>query len=148
MTQDELETAIKQRWESGWELLHSADPNDPDHVPFTYDNESFEAADVWAHVAIEPTTRARTTQGSAFARISARGIIRVRLFGSVDVGAALLAGFVDEIVGTPDTAGVLDEARDGDLVYREGAHRMGPSDGRWTMRVITIPYELEQQNSR
>lgn len=148
MTQDELEAAIKQRWESGWEALHPAEPGDPDHVPYTFQNESFDAADVYAHVAIEPTVRVRTTQGRRFGKYAARGIIRVRLFGSIDVGASQLAGFVDEIVGTPDTEGVLDECRIGDLNYREGSHRPGPPDGRWEMRVITVPYELEQQRNR
>lgn len=148
MTQDELETAIKQRWESGWEALHPADPSDPDHVPWTTDNESFDGVAAFAHIAIEPTVRVRTTQGRSYAKYEARGIIRVRLFGSIDVGAAQLAGFVDEIVGTPDTEGVLDEARIGDLIYREGSHRKGASDGAWEMRVITVPYELEQQNNR
>jgi hypothetical protein len=142
MTQDELETAIKQRWESGWEALHPADPDDQDHVPYTFGNEVFDSADVWVSLAIEPTVRVRTTQSRQFANYSARGIIRVRLFGSIDVGGAQLAGFVDEIIGTPETDGVLDEANTGGLIYREGSPRPGPSDGRWEMRVITIPYEL------
>jgi hypothetical protein len=148
MTQDELETAIKQRWESNWEALHPQDPEDPDYVPYTYDNESFGAVAVWAHLAIEPTVRARTTQGRQFAKYEARGIIRIRLFGSIDVGASQLAGFVDEIVGTPETEGVLDEGRFGDVIYREGTHRPGPSDGAWAMRVIVVPYELSTQNNR
>ncbi len=148
MTQDELELAIKQRWESGWEALHPADTGDPDHVPYTFVNEAFDASDVWVHVAIEPTVRVRTTQGRQFGKYQARGIIRVRLFGSIDVGASQLAGFVDEIVGTPETEGVLDEGRFGDLIYREGSGRPGASDSRWAMRVVTVPYELEQQRNR
>lgn len=147
MTQDELETAILQRWESNWEAIHPADPLDPDHVPWTSKNESFDGVDAYVHIAIEPTVRVRTTQGRNRGKYEARGIIRVRLFGSVDVGGAQLAGFVDEIVGTPTTTGVLDEARVGDLIYREGTHRPGPSDGRWEMRVVTVPYELEQQKT-
>lgn len=142
MTQEQLEEAIKQRWTTGWEALHPADPEDEDHIPYAFTNVSFDGVEVYAHVAIEPTVRVRTTQGRAFGRYSARGIIRVRLFGSVNAGSAQLAGLVDEIIGTPDTEGVLDEGRFGDLIYREGSHRPGVPDGRWEMRVITVPYEL------
>lgn len=147
MTQDELETAIKQRWEAGWLALHPAAPH-ADHIPFTYENESFDAVEVYAHLAIEPTVRARTTQGTLNPKVQARGIIRVRLFGSINVGGTQLATLIDEIVGTPDTPGILDEARVGDLIYREANPRPGPSDGRWAMRVITVPYELTQQFTR
>ncbi len=135
MTQDELETAILQRWENGWEALHPADPSDPDHVPWTTDNESYDAAAVWAHVAIEPTVRVRTTQGRAYGRYSARGIIRVRLFGDINVGASQLAQLADDAIG------VLEEARIDSLILREASQRKGPSDGRWEMRVVTVPYE-------
>jgi hypothetical protein len=141
MTQDELEKAILERWESGWDALHPPAP-DPDFIPVAYGNESFDGVPVWVHVAIEPTVRVRTTQGRAFGRYLAKGIIRVRLFGSVDVGSSQLAQLVDEIIGTEDAAGVLDEANINGLIYREGNPRPGPSEPGWEMRVITVPYEM------
>lgn len=134
MTQDELERAILQRWESGWDALHGAGP---DFIPVFYGNENADSGDVWVHLAIEPTVRVRTTQSRNYANYSARGIIRIRLFGSIDVGTSQLAQLVDEIMES-----VLPEANIGGLIYREASHRPGPSDGRWEMRVIVVPYEM------
>lgn len=142
MTQNALEIAVRQRWESGWEALHPAAPADPNHVPYTFDNESYEAAAVWAHLAVEPTVRVRTTQGWSGAKYDARGIIRVRLFGDVDVGVNQLAQLCDDAIS------VLEDARFGTpalIVTHEGSQRAGPSDSRWCMRVVTVAYVLEQQ---
>jgi hypothetical protein len=136
MTEVEAHEAIRQRWKTGWEALHPADTGDPDHVPFTFENESFDAVAAWVHVAIEPTVRGRTTQGREHGRYSSRGIVRVRIFADANAGADAITELASEVIA------VLEDVRITDVILREGSTRMGPTDGRWVMRVVTVPFEL------
>lgn len=139
MTEAEAHEAIRQRWEDGWEAIHDAGSGD--FVPHTFENETFDAVAAWVHVAIEPTVRERSTQGSTAGKYDSRGIVRVRIFADVNEGATRITELASEAIA------VLEEYRDAELVIHEGSARPGPTDGRWVMRVVTVPFVLETQRA-
>ena len=134
MTEAEAHEAICQRWETAWVAAHGPLTMDP--VPHTFENETFDTVAAYVHVAIEPTVRERTTQGRQFGRYSSRGIVRLRIFADIDQGATRITELATEAIA------VLEDVRITDVILREGSVRPGPTDGRWVMRVVTVPFEL------
>ncbi len=142
MTEAQAIEAILQRWETGWLVLHPASPH-ADHVPYVFDNEVLEAPALWARVTVIGATRRQATMGpNGGRRFEDRGNIFVQLFGAIDAGdrpLALLAADVRTVlearrIGTP-----------ADIVTYEGTSRPSPSDGRWAMRTVTVPYAVDEQ---
>lgn len=140
MTEAEAIEAIQQRFIDGWTAIHPADPEDPDHVPFTFSGEVFDSSDTWVRLSVNHSTRNQMTAG-ATARFDSRGNIMVQLFGSIDIGATQLAELAE------DVRTVLEGIRLQDIVIRAGASRPAGTDGRWEMKIVTLPFEVEQQRT-
>lgn len=140
MTEAEAEEAIKQFWESEWETLHSADPTDPDHVPFCLDDEAYEPVTAsWVRFTLNPSTRDQVTMGDNPMYFSG-GTIMVQVFGPPDAGGAAVVSLCD------DVRTVLETKRIEDIIIRAGASRKADSgDPRWAMRVVTFRCEVEEQ---
>lgn len=141
MTEAQAVEAIQEAWEAGWEALHPADPNDPDHVPYVFDNEAAPTEATWARVAIVPTVRDQTSLGPPGSRrYEQRGQIAVQLFGPVDAGRGPLVTLAD------DVRTVLEGKSLGGGVYTEGAAtRAIPATGDWDMLVVTVPFAFYEQ---
>ena len=129
MTEAEAIEAITQRWIDAWPGLQPA-------VPYTFTNEAFDAVDNWARVTVLHTSRVQVTAGAAGSRkFEVTGRIQVQLFGSLDVGErslALMAGHVRT---------VLEGRRIGDdVVTHAAASRETTTDGRWAMKIVSVPF--------
>lgn len=135
MTEAETEETLKQAWIDGWTAIHGPGPT---FVPFTFDGEVDDATETWVRVSVMPSTRDQGTTGRV-ARFDTRGNIMVQLFGSIGVGALELAALAG------DVRTVLERHRWGDVRTFAGATRKSPSDGRWEMRIVTVPYWVEEQ---
>lgn len=144
MTEAEATQAILEAWEDGWDPLHPEDPDDPEHVPYTYDNEVFDTGSLgdlgaWARVSIRHSTGRQATMGSAPSRkFERRGFIMVQLFAPIDQGRTLLSELAD------DVRTALEGVRSSELLIHEGVTEESPSDGRWAMSVVTLPFRYTQ----
>lgn len=143
MNEQDAELAIKQLWKDGWEALHPANPGDPNHVPYHFDDEAFTSDDYesWVLLTIEPQSRDQTTQGDN-AKCDHAGWIRVQLFGPPNQGSHFIAGLAVEV------RAILERKRVDDLVTYAGPSRRPRNDphiGRWATRTVLIPYVLDEQ---
>lgn len=142
MTEAEYVEAICTHFEAAWESLHPSDPEDPDHVPLAFDNEVFNSSPCWVRVSVQTTVRQQATAGpTGGRRFDSRGVILVQLFGDVDQGAAALSALAD------DVRTVLESRRIGsppDVITYAGSSRPAPTDGRWHMRIVSVPFVVEE----
>lgn len=135
MTEREFNQVLIEHWEDGWDTLHPPDPSDPDHVPYTYDNEIFESALRWVRLSVRHTVSKQTTMGSAPSRRFEReGFVMVQVFANVNVGRGELADLA------ADVRTVLEGKRFAGLVIHAGSTQETPSDGVWAMTVISLPF--------
>lgn len=135
MTEAEAIEALTQHWLDTWPALQ---PTLADAVVF--DNEVLDSLDTWIRVSFVHTIRRQQTMGTEGGRkYESRGNISVQLFGPIDVGVKQLAGFADDVRKVYEGRRLADE-----LTTYAGSSREGPSDGRWAMRIVTIPFVYEE----
>lgn len=133
MTEAEAVEAIKQRWIDAWPGLQPS-------VPYTFDNELYDAPATWARVSVLHTVREQTTSGPTNGRrFEARGQIFVQLFGEVNVGSKPLSLLADSVREVFESRRIGDE-----VVTYAGSTRESPTDGRWAMRVVTVPFFYDE----
>lgn len=134
MTEADAIEAISQRWASAWPGLQPT-------IPFTLENESFDAVDKWARVTVRMTSSRQHTIGPApNRRFERRGNIFVQLFGALDAGRrplAQLASDVRTIFEAQSIAGVSG----GEPIITYAANTQDvTTDLRWFIVVMIIPF--------
>lgn len=152
MTGVEVEQAILEQWESGWEQLHPADPDDPDYVPWTPRNEDFDLSELgalgaWARITILPTTSEQVTHGGEGDRkYEDRGNVIVQLFAAVNhvSGAVVLDGNATVKALVDDVVSVLRGKRLGGVNLYAATPTALPENGGWNAYAVTIPYRTTQ----
>ena len=133
MTEAQALEALTQRWITAWPALNPL-------VPFGFDGEVSDSADVYARISFVHTTRQQQTMGSEGARKwESRGYVFVQLFGAVNAGVKPLAELADDVRTVYEGRRLADE-----LTTYAGSTRESPSDGRWMIRTITIPFAYEE----
>lgn len=143
MTEAQAIEAICQHWIDGWLPLHPGNPLDPNHVPFTFDNEEFASVPTWARVSVVHTVSEQGSMGGpGTRRFERRGQVAVQLFGSVDVGRQALARLADDVRSFLEAAAIT--AASGTVHTYAGTTREGPPDGAWHMTLLTVPFWYDQ----
>jgi hypothetical protein len=138
VTEAQAIEAIYERWQTGWTALHPAD------VPFTFDNEAFEAPTKWARVAVRHTTRPQISLGPPGSRrFEARGYIAVQLFADVNNGRGELAGLADDVRTVLESQLVTGTGSDAVYTYGSATNEV-TSDGRWAMSLVLVPFMYHQ----
>lgn len=107
-------------------------------LAFTFENEAFEAVDVYAAISFVSTLRRQRTQGTN-PKYENRGFIFVQLFGSLNVGVLQLSELVGVVRKIYETKTIAP-----DLNTYSGTSRPAPSEGRWARRTVTIPYWFDE----
>lgn len=138
MTEAQAIEAMQEAWVSslsGWPSLH------PD-VPFVLDDEEFQAPATWARFSIVHTVSNQISMGGpGQRRFERRGRIAVQLFGEVNQGSAQLAGFADDVRTLLECKSIIVAPNDYVRTYAGTTTKpSGGTDGRWAMRLVTIPY--------
>jgi hypothetical protein len=150
MTEAEAIQAILAQWEDVWDTLHPHE--DPEWVPYTYDNEAFTTDALgdlgsWVRVTIQMSTRQQTTQGGPpYRKFDNKGRIFVTIFTPIDAGRALRARLAD------DVRTALEGQRLGDLLLYDGVTRgedwfgTGPAreGGIWSMSTVVIEFRFTE----
>jgi len=132
VTEAQAIEALTQRWIDAWPGLSA--------VPYTFDNEIADSADSYVRVSFVHTVRRQATLGSDGGRkFESRGYVFVQLFGAVNVGVKTLAELADKTRSVYEGRRLAEE-----LTTYAGSTRESPSDGRWAMRTITIPFAYEE----
>lgn len=133
MNEQQATDAIEQFWLDNWPVQQPA-------VPFTFGNEVFESVETWCRLTIVSSTGKQTTMGAPGTRkFERRGNIVVQLFGSIGIGDQQLATLADSVRTVLESARIGVQYSPPVLTY-EGVSRPGPSDGRWAMRMVVVPY--------
>lgn len=146
MTESQAIEAILARWMEGWLPLHPSDPEDPNHVPFTFGNESFKTDELgvlgaWVRVSIFWTGAEQTTQGTApYRKWERRGTVSVQIFGPPNKGTSLLARLAT------DARTVLQGRRldDTELNLFEGASEKGTDEVAWAAQSVSFRFSFEE----
>ena len=145
MTEAQAVEAMMERWEAGWTQLHPNDPTSPDYVPFALENEKMTAFSRWARVTIIHTTRPQVSMGPPGARrFEARGYIAVQLFCDVDSGAYELAALADDVRKVLESTLIPVTASENVNTYGAPTRTL-PTDGRWNMGLVTVPFMYYEQ---
>ncbi len=135
MTEQQACEAIVEAWSTGWVALH------PD-VPFTLDNEAFDAAsapDTWARVTIVPSLRAQGSMGPVGSqRFESKGYIAVQLFTPSDAGASTARGLCDDVRKVLERKGFVVGSET--VVTFAGSTKSPTTDGRWYQVTVTVPF--------
>ncbi len=148
MNESQAHQAILDLWEDGWDELHPQDVDDPDYVPYTYDNESFTTdalgeLGAWVRVTIQHSTRRQTTMGSApYRKWENNGRVFVQIFTPVDQGRALKSSLADD-VRTVLEGKRMEDMRTHEAVTRgEAWFATGPSseDGVWAQSTVVVSF--------
>jgi hypothetical protein len=140
MTEKQAMEAVLERWETAWEALHPEDAEDPNHVPYTFENEEFRAAPSWARVALVHTSTKQVTMGQAPNRqFERRGNVVVQLFGVVDRGRAPLDELAGDVRTVLEGRSLAVTAGDAITIYA-GQTDEKATDGAWHMVNITLPF--------
>lgn len=139
MTEPEAEEAIYQQWKTGWEALHGPGPQ---VVPFCLEDEVYDVSQLgplgaWARVSIEYSTRAQVTHGQP-SKSEVRGNIFVQLFAPQNEGTGKLARL------SADVRTALAKKSLGDLYTYDGRPVKMPTDGRWAMRLVVVPFRYTE----
>lgn len=142
MTEPEAEEAIYQQWKAGWEAQHPANQADPQYVPWCLEDEVVDFSQLgelgaWARVSIEYSTRQQVTHGQP-SKSEVRGNVFVQLFAPANEGTGKLARLSDHV------RKALAKKSLGDLYLYDGAPRKMPTDGRWAMRTVVIPFRYTE----
>lgn len=136
MTEAQFVEAVQETWLAAWLAMH------PD-IPTTFSNETFTAPANWVRLVTRHTVSHRLTMGLTHRRWSRIGLIAVQLFGEVNVGEGCLAQLAD------DTRSILEG-----IVFGGGQgwtdagttnDAVKDTDGRWFMKLVTIPFWYQQQ---
>lgn len=153
MTEREAIEAIYQRWAEGWAARHPSDPNDPNYVPYTFDNEEFSKDTLgqlgsWARVTVQMSTREQATMGSAPNRkFENNGRVFVQLFTPVNQGRALRATLADDVREALEGRSI-DELQLHEATTRgENWFSTGPaSEGSsgWSMSTIVVEFRYTE----
>lgn len=138
MTEAQAIEAIAQRWKDGWEALQPT-------VPYTFEDEFFEAPTVWARVTVRHSVRQQISAGDVGTRrFEHRGNVFVQLFGDVDRGRAQLAGLADNARSVFEAKRIVVDANDDKLTLYSASSRESPTDGRWAQHTVTVPFVYYQ----
>jgi hypothetical protein len=98
VTESQYIEAILQHWEDGWEALHPADPEDPDHVPWFTRNESSDTAESWVRIVVNPSLERQSSfGGEAGSRWTTVGNIAVQIYVPVNAGDGVRAELADDV---------------------------------------------------
>lgn len=144
MTEAEFIETVYEQWESGWEDLHSADPSDPSHVPFTFKSEAFSTDQLgelgaWIRISIIHTAAEQTTSGTAPNRkFERRGNVWAQLFAPQGSGVGLLATLAG------DVRTVLEGMRLGEANLYAGDTREGSDEPTWATSTVVIPFRYTE----
>jgi hypothetical protein len=139
VTEAQALEAILNAWENRWLVLHPADVDDPDYVPYTFDNETFQGVARWVRVTVVNTSRQQTTSGPVGSRrFEQRGRIAVQLFGDVNQGALELAQLSDDVRAILE--GQTITVGNQEIALFEGESTTAPTDGRWAMRMVVVGF--------
>jgi hypothetical protein len=139
VTEAEAIEAILEQWETGWELLHPEDPSDPDHVAFTFDNEAALSFDTWVRFSIVHTVRHQATMAPKGSRkFMSQGYIAVQIFVTSNTGTQLAAELADDVRTVLESTETIVAGQP--LSIYAGSTTGNTTDGRWLMRVVTLPF--------
>lgn len=132
MTDAQAVKAMLDKWATGWTGLHA-------DIPYTLDNENFTGVPTWARVTIVNTVRTQTTVGpKGTRRFEQRGRIAVQLFGDIDKGSLELVALGDDVRSLLQGEAIVVD--DQEIALFEAAATPAGTDGRWNMRLVTIPF--------
>jgi hypothetical protein len=141
MTEAEAVEAIYQQWEDGWEALHPADPEDPDHVPYVFDNETLTAPAQWARVTIVHADRQQESMGGVGSRrVHITGSIGVQVFSDVNEGQHGRALLCDDVRTALELQSISAPDDDEPIRTFAGATQNPTTDGRWFSATVVIPF--------
>ena len=141
-TESQAVEAILQQWEDGWEALHPADDDDPDYVPYSLDNESFDAVARWARVTILHDDRAQHSMGpSGSRRELVTGNIVIQVYADVNEGRGAVSTLCDDVrtamqLRSLTIAGSVEPVR-----IFSGATRNETTDGRWRTATVVLSFD-------
>ncbi len=148
MTEQQAIEAILEAWEDGWVLLHPPVEDDPDYVPYTFENETFTppVSGPWARVSIVPTQVSRqASMGPAGSRRFSRGgTIAVQLFVDVNGGRSALAELADEVRGIFEGTRITAGADAEPICTYAGSTTAVEPDEPWFMCTVLVPYNYVQ----
>jgi len=135
VTEAQALEALAQRWVDVWPTLQPG-------APYSFEGETSDAAPTWARVTFRPLAEDQATLGRP-ARFEHRGMIFVQLFADLDQGRAPLDALVESVreVFAARAIAVGSE----EITTYAGPARSLPSDGRWLMAVMSIPYWFDEQ---
>lgn len=135
MTEAQALELMTQRWLDAWPALQPTLAN-----AVVFDNEVLDSLDTWIRVSFVHTIRRQQTMGTEGGRkFESRGNISVQLFGPINVGVKQLATLADDVRAVYEGRRLAEE-----LTTYAGSSREGPTDGRWAMRMVTIPFVYEE----
>jgi hypothetical protein len=136
VTEREFIEALLQHWEDGWDDLHPQDPEDPDHVPYVYENEIGSSTTSWVRLSVQHTTSEQVTMGSAPSRkFHRQGNVFVQVFCPIDQGREPLSGLLDDARTVLEGQNVGEGAN-----LHAGQTRESATDGAWNMATLVVPF--------
>lgn len=134
MKEAEAIEAICLRWKTSWDVLQPT-------IPYTFDNDAFNAVPGFARVTVQHTTSQQHTLGAPSSRrFERRGNIMVQLFGDVDVGRKALSTLVADVRTTLEAQAINAASGGEPLTTQAAATREVPSTGRWYAFIVVIPF--------
>ncbi len=124
-----------EHWEEQWELLHPADPDDPDYVPWVAEGEIAESTPTWVRIAVVPsvsqlqTLDAQQRQRTAF--------VSVQIFTPAGSGTLAANELVDDVRSVLEAQVIA--SGDERIWTLAASSSPGQSDGAWLMRLVQVP---------
>lgn len=139
MTEAQAVEAMTQAFITGW---GAAQPS----VPYTLDNELGATSGEWVRFSITHTTRSQSTMGPSGARrFETRGFMFVQIFTDVNVGRKRVAELADSVRTVLDSKSISVSGEE-PITTREAATRESPTDGRWSMSTVTVPFDYQSMS--
>jgi hypothetical protein len=134
MTEAEAIEALAQRWVDTWPTTPSS------AVPFVFGTEPYVAIDTWVRVTFISTARRQATQGSApNRRFEQKGYVAVQMNVPVGDGGKQLAVLAGSVRTVYESLRISE-----DLGTYAATPNPVPTDGRWDMSTITIPFWFDE----
>jgi len=141
MTEAQALELLTQRWIDTWPGLQPA-------VPYAFEGESHDSAPTWVRVTFRPAVRVQATIGPPGSRrFEDRGLIFVQIFVDIGLGVKPIADLSVSIREVYEARTIGSQ----ELVTYAATRRTGgerdprPTDGRWSMAIVTIPYWFDEQ---
>ena len=145
MTEKQAVDAILQAWQDGWEALHPDDPEDPDYVPYTFNNETFETVATWVRVTIVPMVSNQASLG-AVRRWARTGEIAVQIFARPNEGLGTIAILADDVRTVLEGQSIHTAGVDEPVCTYAGSSGSPSNDGAWQQLLVRVPYRYDHHH--